>query len=240
MAARALRSAGMSAPFFPARLAAARIETPYLRYLRLEVPPAVYAGYRIPGQFLEVRLPGEEAGAYFAIANRPDADGLELLVKRGEGPADLLFELPVGSEVEVSEAMGPGFPLEQARGKDVLLFATGSGFAPIRAMLQAIRRERDAYGAVHLFFGVRTEVDVPFRQELDALAAQGIELHLTISRLPEPTPGHGRYVQERFRNVLPPVADAVAYLCGIEGMVRGVTETLLDAGMPPPRVHVNL
>lgn len=230
----------MKAPYHPARLVATRSETPHMRHLRLEVPPAVLESYGIPGQFLEVRRPGEDATAFFAIANQPGAGGIELLVKRAEGLADLLFDLQVGSELEVSEAMGPGFPLDQAHGRDVLLFATGSGFAPIRAMLQAIEDEREAYGTVHLFFGVRTDADVPFRPELDALAAQGIELHLTISRLPEPTPGHGRYVQERFRRVLPPIANAVAYLCGIEGMVSGVTEALHDAGMAADRVHVNL
>lgn len=229
----------MSAPHHPARLVSASTETPHLRHLRLEVPPAVRAGYQIPGQFLEVGLPGGPA-SYFAIANPPGGETLELLVKRTEGLADALFELPVGSELRVSEAMGPGFPVEEARGRDVLLFATGSGFAPIRAVLRHLLDDRAAYGDVHLFFGVRTEADFPFRQELDALPGQGVELHEVVSRVPEPVPGHGRYVQERFRAVLPPVGHAVAYLCGIEGMVRGVTEALHEAGMPRERVHVNV
>ncbi|MFO7155836.1 MAG: NAD-binding oxidoreductase [Pseudomonadota bacterium] len=218
----------------------ARGETPRLRFLTLQVPMAVASGYRIPGQFVEISLGPSAPGAYFAMASPPGGERFELLVRQGEGVASELWRLAPGDEVWTSLPLGPGFPLDDARGKDVLLFATGSGFAPIRALLRTILQEREAYGEVHLFFGVRTEQDFPFRDELAALPVRGVHTHLTVSRRPPDPSGHPRYVQEKFREVLPEVKNAVAYMCGIQGMVEGVTEELVQAGMPRERIHVNL
>lgn len=223
-----------------ALLVETRRETPLLRHLSLEVPMELRKAHRIPGQFVEVALDRGEAGAYFALANPPGTVRFELLVKQGEGVAAELWGLGTGRSLWLSDPMGPGFLLEAARGKDVLLFATGSGFAPIRALLHSILERRGDFGDVHLFFGVRTEQDFPFADELAALPARGVHTHLTVSRRPEALRGHGRYVQERFLELMPPVENAVAYLCGIEGMVQGVREALEKAGMPSERIHVNL
>jgi len=223
-----------------ALLLEARSETPRLRFLSLQVPMAVAQAYRVPGQFVEISLRPGAPGAFFAMANPPGGGRFELLVREGEGLASQLWRLAPGDEIWTSLPLGRGFPLDDARGRDVLLFATGSGFAPIRALLHAILGEREAYGEVHLFLGVRTEQDFPFPQELAGLPARGVHTHLTVSRRPPEPSGHARYVQEKFREVLPPVRDAVAYLCGIAGMVEGVEEELVRAGMPRERIHVNL
>jgi ferredoxin-NADP reductase len=213
-------------------LASAHDETPTLRTLVLEAPADVAASYAVPGQFVRVRLPGF-AAAPFALATAP-GEPLQLLVKRSAGLADALAALPAGSALEVSHAHGKGFPLADAAGQDVLLFATGSGIAPIRAVLRSLLRERDRYGAVHLFFGVRTADELPYREELDRAAASGVTVHRVISQ------GHdGGYVQERFQRELPPVQRAVAYLCGVPGMIHGSTDALRSAGMPAERIHLN-
>lgn len=223
----------MSAPTFrTARVGAALDETPSLRSLTLDVPPEVAASYRVPGQYVRVRLPGGE-DAPFALASAP-GEPLQLLVKRSEGLADSLAALEPGAKLEVGEAMGAGFPLEGSAGKDVLLFATGSGIAPIRAVLRAILADRERYGSVHLFHGVRTEEDLPYRAELERYAAGGVRVHRVISQREG-----GHYVQERFRRELPPVRDAVAFLCGLPGMIHGSTAALRHAGMPPERIHLN-
>src|SRR5690606_12066243 len=136
-----------------------------------------------------------------------------------------------GDSVYVSEAMGKGFPVEEGRGKDLLLFATGSGIAPIRAVLQDVLPRRADFARIHLFYGVRTPRDFPYCSELAALEAGRVELHRAISRLPQGG-GHTRYVQEHFLALLPPVGNAIAMLCGRIEMIRGVRDALQAAGMP--------
>lgn len=229
----------MQTAYHPAVIEATWQETPLLQGLRLRVAPPVAESYRHAGQFLQVRRPGDRDGAFFAIASGPDGETIELLVKRGEGLPDELVALPPGAALETTAAMGTGFPLEESRGRDVLLFATGSGIAPIRAALHEILADREAYGAVELFFGVRGPDDFPYARELEEMERRGVRVHRVMSCLP-PRAGHTRYVQERFRAELPRVENAVAFLCGLQGMIEGVTDALAEAGMPADRIHLNV
>lgn len=226
--------------FYPATVLAAEDETPHLRTLSLEVAPDVARSYRIPGQYLRARAAPNTPEAYFAIANPPGGNRFELLVKRGSAVADALADLRAGDRLEVSPAGGPGFPLAASGGRNVLLFATGAGIAPIRAALLAIAAARDRFGEVHLFFGVRTRLDFAYTEELDALAARGIRIHRVVSRPLDERDRYVGYVQERFLAELPKVADPVAFLAGRPEMVEAVTRMLVGAGLPPDRIHGNL
>lgn len=226
--------------FHPARVVAASDETPLLRAMVLEVPPEVLASYRSAGQFVEMRLQGGATSAFFAIANAPGGGALELLIKRGQGLSDELAELEAGAWVETTLAMGKGFPVAASRGRDMLLFATGSGIAPIRASLQEILRSRASYGAVDLFYGVRSAAEFPYPREFERYEAQGVRVHRVVSKRNENDVAYAGYVQGKFREALPPVENAVALLCGQAGMIRGVKEALAEAGLPAERTHLNL
>lgn len=208
--------------------------------MTLGVGPQLRESHLLAGQFVEVRLPGEEAAGFFAIANAPDGSTIELLIKRGEGLPERLASLQQGAAVETTAAMGKGFPIDESGGRDILLFATGSGIAPIRAVLQRIAANRGRYQAVELFYGVRSEDEFPYVDEFAQLEERGIGVHRVISQRNESDRAYAGYVQERFRAALPPVGNAVAFLCGQEGMIQGVTEALLEAGLPSDRIHLNL
>lgn len=226
--------------FYPATVLAAADETPHLRTLLLEVAPDVARSHRFPGQYLRARAAPNTPEAYFAIANPPDGDRFELLVKRGSAVADTLAALAPGDRLELSPAAGPGFPVDASRGKDVLLFATGSGIAPIHAALRAIAAGRERFGEVHLFFGVRTRLDFAYGEELDALAARGIRVHRVVSQPLDERDRYVGYVQQRFLEELPTVEDPVAFLAGRPEMIEAVTRMLIGAGIPADRIHGNL
>ena len=211
-------------------------ETAALRGLILD-GPEVAASHRRPGQYLKLRL-GEREG-FMALASAP-GQPLQLLVKRGPPLADALACVAVGATVDSSLAQGAGFPLDEARGRDLLLFAAGSGIAPLRAGVQAVLGERRAFGRVSLFYGQRTPEEVAYRGEAATWAAGGIELHPVISQPPPGSWSGARgHVQEAFLQSAVPVAEAVAFLCGMKAMVAGVKAALGQRGLPPERLFLN-
>ncbi len=224
--------------FHPATVRSVRRESKDLHAVDLEVAPEVAASYRVPGQYLAARLPSG-AEAFFAPASAPGEAPLELLAK-AEGDVGLaLAGAAPGAPLELSEARGQGFPPGALAGRDLLLFATGAGIAPIRATLRAVLARRAAVGAIDLFFGARTREDFAYAAELDALDPRSVRVHRIVSRGTAADP-HVGYVQERFARELPPVGNAVALLCGRKEMTDAVTETLLRAGLPRERVLLNV
>jgi len=199
----------------------------------------VEGAHRRAGQFVKLRIQGV-GEALFAIASPPGEDPgrLEFLVKTGSPVADALCRLSPGGEVEVGEVQGAGFPVERARGKEVLLFGTGSGISALRSLIGVLLRDRSAYGRVTLYFGARTPDAFAYAHELDVWEERGIRVLRTVSR-PGASGWNGLkgYVQT---HVPPrPLEDAVAFLCGQQEMVKGVTEVLTRRGLPQESIHLN-
>jgi NAD(P)H-flavin reductase len=231
-----------AAPIAPARVVDAWDETECLRALRLSLPADLYRSHERPGQVVKVHTAVGEA--YFALASAPSPDCVvDLLVKRGGKVADAAIAAAApGLMLEVSAPFGKGFPIEEGHGRHVLLFAAGSGIAPVRALVQHVLAHRSDFDRVTLFYGQRGHDDFAYRAEHLAWERGGVRVVLCPSREDEAWPGVRGRVQEVARSLAfggSPPESSVAFVCGMTAMVDDVKATLARAGIPPARVHLN-
>lgn len=223
------------------RISANRRAAADLAYLELDVSGTPLVGsHEKPGQYVRVLWEGVGEG-FFAIASAPDPAGsrFEFLVKRNSPLSEALEDAPVGTVVKVAAPEGKGFPIDVARGRDVLLFATGSGISPIHSVIEVLRRERSEYGDISLYFGVRTPDAFAYEEDLAHWRADGIRVVQTVSQ-PGSSGWQGLsgYVQGHIDEF--DVHRAVAYLCGQPEMIAGVTSALRSRGMPEERMFLNV
>ena len=117
----------------------------------------------------------------------------------------------------------------------IVMICTGTGSAPMRAMTEWRRRLRKSGkfegGKLMLFFGARTQQELPYFGPLQSLPRDFIDIHFAFSR----TPGQPkRYVQdlmhERAADLAAMLADPNAhfYVCGLKAMEEGVVLALRD------------
>jgi NAD(P)H-flavin reductase len=217
-------------------------ETVAFRGIRLALPPALAHAHVRPGQVVKVRSSAGEA--FFALANAPDPGGLgELLVKRGGKVSDaIVLAARPGSRLALTRPFGDGFPVEEAEGRDVLLFAAGSGIAPIRAVVQHLGQHRNRFGRVTLFYGQRRGAEFAYRPEHVEWERRGVRVVLCPSAEDDAWQGVRGRVQEVARSLAfggAAPGDIVAFVAGMTAMVEDVRRTLADAGVPPARVHAN-
>lgn len=226
-------------PLPSGRVVAASDATPLLRRLEVRHDAAPTPQYTVAGQYLKVQAPGGQAGM-FALAQAPGRP-LELLVKRGGPVADSLVALGEGDVVLLSGAQGKGFPVAEAAGRDVWLFAVGSGIAPIRALVQALVADQDRarHGKVTLYEGQREPEHFGFAAERAAWRAAGVTVVEVLSRPHHNWSGRTGHVQNALLEDRPDGAGAVAYLCGMKAMVEGVRETAATLGLPRERTFLN-
>jgi NAD(P)H-flavin reductase len=206
-------------------------------HFHVNVPKGVTSTYAIPGQFVKLK-PAVSPPGMFAIAQPPAREGhFEFLVKRGSPITEELFAMKRDETVEVSRVQGKGFPIDKARGHNVLLVATGTGLAPMRAVIDTIRSERKAWGRVTLLFGAFTPAHFPWPEEYPRWEQDGIAMQKIVSDVTPDWSGPVGFVQKLVESA--PVDDTEAFLVGQREMVAEVRDLLTSRGISDDHVHLN-
>jgi len=234
-------------PTFDVRVARAGPLSPSVRGLvleRVDGAPFVFEA----GQWVSLVVPtadGDLRRAY-SIASPPDGSSrFEIAVTRVVSGPGSTYLHAVQPGV-VLPAVGPqGFftrPLENA--PPALFVGTGTGVSPLRSMLQtAVARGHSA--PMHLLFGVRSQEDILYREELERMARDHarVALDVTLSRPDESWDGRRGYVQLHVRELYERLASSSSvpphvFVCGLERMVGSVREILRkQMGLPRNAVH---
>lgn len=228
----------------------------------VDVPASLVEEYKVPGQYVQVKqnIDDEEGKPLFlAIASPPVADGeggstIEFLIKKTD-TNDWITDAEEGTSVGVTQVMGGGFPIEEECNglkydfplQSVLLFANGSGIAPIRAAIESgqlqIGKPGQGGRTARLYFGCSTPDDMPYLSKFKEWEMSGVEVVPVISQ-PENCKGEwtGRtgYVQSCLEEdgvAIP--RNTGALLCGVKGMAESVKDCLAKAGVFEGRVMTN-
>jgi benzoyl-CoA 2,3-dioxygenase component A len=176
---------------------------------------------------------------------RPGYNNLALTVKRVledhsgrpvRGVAsNYLCDAKVGDAVQVIGPFGSSFLMPNHPRSNIVMICTGTGSAPMRAMTEWRRRLRASGkfegGKLMLFFGARTQQELPYFGPLQNLPKDFIDIAFAYSR----TPGQPKkYVQDAMREraadlaALLKDANTFFYVCGLKSMEEGVVLALRD------------
>jgi len=172
----------------------------------------------------------------YSIASPPSSTGvltlLFNLVPGGPG-STYLFSLKEGDETSFKGPAGT-FRLRDDPARDHLFVATGTGIAPIRAMLLALF-EKDAACSVTLYWGLRSRRDLYWQDELAAWAKAHPKFTFTttLSRPEDGWSGERGRVTHLVEERIASVQNLAAYLCGNSGMLNDVTAILQKKGLCP-------
>ncbi|MDH5544809.1 MAG: CDP-6-deoxy-delta-3,4-glucoseen reductase [Gammaproteobacteria bacterium] len=202
-------------------------------YLKL---PQVERVQFLAGQYLDILLPGGRRRS-FSLANPPhDDELLELHIRRVEGgeytqhifekmkEKDLLrIELPLGN-----------FYLREDSGRPIILMAGGTGFAPIKAIIEHAIAEKTSR-KIFLYWGVRDKASL----YLPDLPQQWAAQHDNISFIPvlsEPKPedswqGRTGYVHQAIAEDFSDLSDYEIYACGPPVMIESGQTTFAGMGL---------
>ncbi len=152
-----------------------------------------------------------------------------------------LRRLSVGETIGIRGPYGTGWPMERARGNDVVLITGGIGLAPLRPALYQILAERKKYGKVVLLYGTRTPQDILFRQELEQWRARfDLDVEVTVDRADESWRGNVGVVTTLIPRSSFDASTCIAMICGPEVMMRFTVLALQRRGVPAENTYVSM
>ena len=194
---------------------------------------------RLAGQYLDALLPDGRRRA-FSIANAPhEGDSIELHVRHvaGGGFTSYVFdEMDTGALLRVEGPLGTFVPREDSE-RPMLMIAGGTGFAPIKALIEHFRH-LGTRRPITLYWGARTPRDLYLR----ALPERWMRDDPSFRFVPvlsdaEHTGGlrHG-FVHEALLEDHADLSAFDLYMSGPPTMIDAGRRAFVDAGLPEDRL----
>lgn len=194
-----------------------------------------------PGQFNMLYAFGVGEAA-ISISGDPERPGELVHTIRSAGKVTAaLSELAPGATVGVRGPYGSGWPIDTARGKDVVVVAGGLGLPPLRGVLLELLRHRERFGRVEIVYGARTPKDLVYYPEIQTWRERAdLRLQVTVDAAGRDWYGDVGLVTQRIPDARFEAKSTVALLCGPEVMMRFSAQALLDRGVPEEAIFVSL
>jgi CDP-4-dehydro-6-deoxyglucose reductase len=216
---------------FPCRINSIDNVSKHVVRVGFRLPPS--SNFKIlPGQYVDIIGPSGVRRSY-SVANHVTDNILEFHVGEVDGGclSDYWFgKAKINDLLRLNGPLGTFF-LRSIKEQDVVFLATGTGIAPIKAMIESITllAPEDHPKSLSVFWGGRTLDDLYFDPSADCTLLRYVPV---LSRSTIDWEGQKGYVQDVFLNEHPDLSNCVIYACGSEKMIRSSCEILVKAGLP--------
>jgi ferredoxin-NADP reductase len=193
-----------------------------------------------PGQFMFVTLKqGEkELSKHFSFSSSPtEKDHIEFTKKFTDHEYSLaLKSMKVGDWTRIDAPYGQ-FTFEGEYPK-ITLLGGGIGITPFMSICKNAT-DISLNSKITLFYGCRTEKDLTFKKELEALAEKNknLKLFLIVNEPTEQWKGvTGIINAEIVKQHLPDYKENIFYTCGPPPMVEAMEKLVLNLGLPKEKL----
>lgn len=172
----------------------------------------------------------------------PEAGGELVHTIRAVGPVTrALCATQPGDVIGVRGPFGTTWPLEEARGGDLVIVAGGIGLAPVRPAVYHGLTHRDDYEALCVLVGARTPGDLLFVRELEDWRGRfDVEVGVTVDSAAGDWHGRVGVVPRLIPAAAFDPATATALVVGPEIMMTFTARALLERGVPKERIYVSM
>lgn len=202
--------------------------------------PAVERLQFLAGQYVDILLK-DGARRSFSLANPPHDDKfLELHIRHvpgGEFTTKVFQEMREKALVRLQGPLG-SFYLREDSNRPIILAGGGTGFAPLKAMLEhafhaGIERP------IHLYWGARSSQDLYLPELPAALALEHGNLAYTpvLSEPPADWEGRQGWVHEAIVEDYPDLSGYDVYMAGPPPMIAAAKDAFIAAGLPYERLY---
>lgn len=195
------------------------------------------------GQFIMLNLPiaSKFTNRSYSIASAPAKDNtFELAIvlnPKGLGTPYLWDNIEVGSEIDVSKALGK-FTLKDPIEEDICFVCTGTGIAPLRSMLHHILNNKIPHKNIYMIFGNRWEKDIIYRKEMEDLDREhpSFKYIPVLSRDSDGWSGKKGYVHPIYEELFSDKRPATFYMCGWRDMLHEARHRLEAMGYDKKKI----
>lgn len=230
--------AGIETRTLPARIHSLKRLSSDVLQVVLRLPPTA-ALRALAGQYLNIVGP-DGARRSYSMANAPQPGALlEFFIRRVPDGAlsDYWFGRAAPGDLLRIDGPRGSFYMRPSAGRHVVMLATGTGIAPLKAMLEQLSVTPGQVPAtLRLLWGGRTPADLFWAPDFPALPLQFTPV---LSRADACWAGARGHVQQVLLASAGKLAHTDVYACGSPAMIFSARQALVAAGLPARQFHAD-
>jgi len=230
----------MDNPYRPVKAVVLEVitETPTIKTIKMKPKEELTFA---TGQFIELTIPGV-GEAPFTPSSRPSVkDMMEVTVMKVGKVTEKIHQLNVGDIVGLRGPFGKGYPLNQFKGKEILVVGGGCGFAPLRSLMYSLFDMRHELKKLLFRGGCKTPGELVYRSEAEQWGKRDdLDLKLTVDAGDNEWKGHVGLVTTILDKLHMDCKTGIAIVCGPPIMMKFATMKLLDLGFAEENVYLSM
>jgi CDP-4-dehydro-6-deoxyglucose reductase, E3 len=237
ISAREIEAGDIPIKKMPCRISEMAQVAPDVVVMKLQLPSTERFQYRA-GQYIEFLLKDGKRRAY-SVATPPHQENfIDLHIRHMPGGlfTDSVFGSSTEKNLKVKDILrfeGPmgSFFLREASTKPMIFLASGTGFAPIQAIIEHTIHEK-IQRPIYLYWGGRRPVDLYFHEKCLAWANEFAHIHYTpvISDALPTDQWHGRtgFVHLAVMEDFPDMSNLQVYACGAPIVIQSAERDFVE------------
>jgi NAD(P)H-flavin reductase len=207
-------------------------ESSTLYTLRLQMAEQQEEFRFMPGQFNMLYLPGVGEIPISIVSDPRDEDVIDHTIRKVGRVTNAMASLKPGDRIGLRGPYGRGWPIEEAKGKDIVIVTGGLGCAPVVSMIHYVSKRRERFGHLNIVQGVKHSSDLIWRERYEEWRAQKNTTVLLASDAAEPVwPFHVGRVTDLFDQLEYREGNVCVMMCGPEGMMIATARQLQSMGV---------
>ena len=213
-----------------------------INFIKKITDSVIEVGLRLPpnsnfyynsGQYVNI-IKGNVKRSYSVANAFPQSGLLTFYIKKYENGLMSNYWFEIAKENDLLRIEGPlgSFFLRENKKENIIFLATGTGIAPIKAILEnlikseALSQDKTFW----LFFGARYQNDL-FWDPRDLGDFNNIKYIPVLSRAEDEWEGEHGYIQNIVIKQNIPLANSQVYACGSNAMIESSKKLLIDNGL---------
>jgi NAD(P)H-flavin reductase len=215
-----------------------KTETPTIKTIRLK--PETELSFET-GQFIELTVPGAGEAPFTPSSMPSEREELEVSVMKVGKVTERIHGLERGDTVGVRGPFGAGYPMEDFKGKELLVVGGGCGFAPLRSLMYELFAGSDQYQKLLFRGGCRNPQEFLYREEIEGWTERSdLDIELTVDEGDESWSRHVGLVTTILDGLDMDTSRGFVIVCGPPVMMKFATIKLQELGFTNDRIYLSM
>ena len=193
-----------------------------------------------PGQFFQCSLLGIGEAAISICSYSKEY--FEMSIRAVGNVTKKLCAMKTGDKIGLRGPYGRGYPISILEGNNAIIIGGGSGVAPVRGIIEYIKKHRNKFENVDLFLGYRAEKDILFGDNFEEWNKSRMYVNLALSdkhNHPTAIKGYVTHLMEN-HDAVANNENKVAFVCGPPVMIKAVCDKLItEKGFNKDQIYLS-